>query len=254
MEEINLGELNTDEFQKALPKKYIVVDLDCLLDTRLPMACMLDPYGMNKMLMSKSYYKRKKDIFGNIPEIVFKKVYETRTKHLLETARPTLMIEFVREAFSDMAFDVSRLAYSFDVGIFINMYPYYLSMSDLDHFKVLFKNLYNDIEIQFINKSVPELTPEFLRKHAGMLIKYDALYWLEYHTSMLNIFKCHIFGIPIIAPMIGMGSVLKKDLNKEYFKTLRKHHSKVAGLEFLPACMFSFTEEPIDWRKVIETD
>lgn len=251
---INLGDINLGENKEGLSKKFLLVDLDCLFDTRLPMTCLIDPEGMNRMLGLKQYNKRKKDVFGNIPEALFKRIYETRTKHILEAAKPTPMIEFIKELYADMAFDVSRLAYHFDVGIFINMYPYNFDDSELDSFKVLFNRIYKNITIEFVNKSISELTPSFVRKHIGTMIKYDILYWLEYHTAMLNIFQNHIFGIPLIAPMIGAGSVLKKDINQEYFKLVRKNNSKVAHLEFLPVYMYSYSDEPVDWKKNLKDD
>lgn len=252
--EINLEELSLNQQTTDLPKKYLCVDLDCLFDTRLPMACLLDPYGMNRMLENKKYHNRKKDVLGNIPEITFKQIYQTRTKHILEIAKPTPMIDFVTEAYADMAYDVRRIAYDFDVGIFINMFPYDLNQSELDTFKLLFKRLYKDINIEFINKSIADLTPSFLKKHIGVLIKYDTLFWLEYHTSMLNIFQNHIFGITLIAPMLGMGPILKKDINPEHFKTLRKHNSKVASIEFLPIDLFSYTDKILDIDKIINSE
>ena len=38
---INLGDINLGENKEGLSKKFLLVDLDCLFDTRLPMACLI---------------------------------------------------------------------------------------------------------------------------------------------------------------------------------------------------------------------
>jgi len=218
----------------------LIVDLDCVLDTRLPVVFALHTPTALSGIEDSTYRKRIKDVFGNIPYSVFREYYNKRNKNVLKLATPTPMLELLGEYCLEAHSLVISEADILTPKIFVNTYPYDLNEDEsLILLKLFYSMLPVDMDIDIIHKSNKELTPEFVANNATTFIKYDIITWLEYHNSIGELAKHPLIDVSCIGPMIANGNKPTSELTQDDFDNVRAVFGPLTNLVLLQTRMFS---------------
>jgi len=218
----------------------ILVDLDSILDTRLPVVYALHKPTAEAIIKSGYYKRRAKDTFGNIAYSIFRDYYNIRNENILKLAAPTPMLELIKE----YCIEANTTSLIENLGatprLIVNVYPYDLLDSEK---KALLKLFHSEMpaqmDIDIIYKNIDEMDPKYILSMATTFIYYDMLEWLEYHTSVGNITDGSLLGISCIAPMLANGEVPTKELTQDHFDNLRAMFGPFTNLVILQPRMFS---------------
>jgi len=174
------------------PIKRILVELDCLLDTRLAVLNALSKVATTRITEDGSYWSRESDNFeeltqGVIRNAEFITAYAKRNKETLKRSRPTLITKLLHtisrevEAQKLSAPDVDSLK------IDVNVYPYKLTADEL---RVLSTAVmcYGGLETEVtsVSVSLAELTPLAIKKQWDGVILYDFDKWFTCNAELLN--------------------------------------------------------------------
>jgi len=218
----------------------ILVELDALFDTRLPLIYLISPTIAGSIAQDGSYFERVKDVFGYLSEDIFKPIYNNRNKKLLELATPTEMFTLVKE-YIITANHLNRSTGGEDpVILYVNIHPYNLSLEEQETMiDVIRDTISKDVIIKLVKMDTTELTPSWVEDNVGYLIMYHGLDWLEYHIANQNIAKTPLIGISLLIPTIVSYVINDNDITKELFTTMMKQMSTVIRLGFIKNSYFS---------------
>jgi len=225
------------------PVTNILVDIDSLMDTRLPTLYALHKQTAIDVTSDESYHKRIRDTFGVIPHTVFNRFYSDRNKNILKLATPTPMIELLREYCTTATESIVSETAGTIPTLYINTYPYEFNREEARNlvelfFKILCTNPMN-IELLYLNNE--ELTPQFVSTHMSTHVKYDMLVWLEYHNAIGALAKHPLTETTCVAPLIANGRKSSKDLTQEDFDNVRAMFGPMTNLVLLQSRIFSTT-------------
>ena len=203
----------------------IITDLDSIFDTRLPILSLLSGLTAEKMIDDGTYYKRKYDTFGIIPNKVFNSFYSKRNKLTLKYSLLTKLIPFINVIIPDILLDQGT---DDNLKLYINIYPYNLNIVETDMItKNIKKNLPANIDIELVMMNNTELTPVWIEKNKiGYMFMYHGLKWIEYHMNTCKLFKRPLIGTTIYVPdcfkmdIMNFDNILRTTLiDMEYVNT-----------------------------------
>jgi hypothetical protein len=186
---------------------HVLVDLDSIMDTRLPILYSIDENLAERTIKSGNYFKRYKDEFEYVTLDIFKPLYKDRTKNVLSLATPTAMLDTISDYCSEAILQNKVTGGDGKLIIYLNIYPYNLSHSEYDNLAKGLMYMIGDVEVKVVSMDKEELTPKWVDDNLAMLVLYDGLEWLEYHTAMLNIIKNPINNVALMVPATVIGNV-----------------------------------------------
>lgn len=227
----------------------LLVDLDCVLDTRLSTILYLTDLNKVGECLSHGYTTRPLDLYKGIDINLYKETYANRgtNKAILLEGLKTPIVNLI----NDYVIEISVKCYhSNDLlkpSIIINTYPYILTEDEnkvlLDVFITL-TGLKADIEL--IHKSNEELTPMYIKDKIALFIKYDFKDWLETHAANGNFKKviCPevvMYGPAIFYDRLPNETEIKayQDANTNFFKNLEDIVKPLINLKLLDIENFS---------------
>lgn len=237
--------MNNDHVRKVL------VEMDCLLDTRIATISLLNS-EVAKNLLFPEYRKRPTDNFekltkGLISDEDFKNKYYDRDVETLKVSNPTGVLRLLHEISNVVGAqrvtqpDVDHLV------VEINLHPYKLNKEEQE---VLVNSvgsyLYPETEIRIVSIENKDLTPERIRDSWDCLIIYDFDYWFTAHAEGLN-----ATPIPrnlMYAPALYIEEPSEDKFNRQnvdgvsLFSLLEMSLVANLNLEFLPVEVFSLLD------------
>jgi len=218
----------------------VMVDLDCLLDTRLPVLYYLAPDVAKTMLKDDSYRKRVIDRFGNIPDKLFRAYYRERSKNVLGLATPTPMVDLVIDYCQEAYYSATSASLNKIPTLYINTYPYNLNEEEsMNILELIYKLLPVNVNVDMVCMSHAELTPTFVDANVATIIKYDALEWLEYQSAIGNLAKMPLLRNCVIAPLLASANTPSASITQEAFEEVRSAFGPITNLVFIQSRIFS---------------
>ena len=218
----------------------LLVDLDSLFDTRLPVLMGISEAAAYNVLNSGYYYNRVKDEFDLIPASIFRTIYRYRTKGVLEYALPTHIFNVMASILDDIyRDDTKNVLNKDDKYLYINLYPYELSVNEKDILSSAIKQLIPPVNIKFINVSNVELTPKWIYNNVSSMIKYDLQDWVEWHVSDLSLLEQPILDVLCIGPTRLDDMMSKNTFKKEEVEQVNKVFALVADYQPISYKYFS---------------
>lgn len=161
----------------------LLIELDCLLDTRLTTL-----YSFGESVMQKAfgerYYTRNQDVFPGVDDTEFKSRYQGRTKRSLEGAMATGMVAFVIEFVRETLLQNSRTPHHLAPKLVINTYPYVLDSEEIENIVATFVTLTEqqcDVEVTYL--SIADLTPRYVKRNFSIVVMYEYYKWLEFYSE-----------------------------------------------------------------------
>lgn len=210
----------------------ILLDLDTLLDTRLPIYYALSTEVASDMLSKDLYHRRIEEGYGVVTKDIFDIFYRQRDKNVLEFATPTTMLDLLG-SYCVRTEELMEVTDSREpLTVYLNVYPYDLNLDEQEAFITMLKvKIPIDINVKVVSMSNKELTPEWVVDNLNTVIKYDALEWLNLQIATSEIFKSPLLSVNLIGPSIVKGVVIKNGLtNVELFQNLMSSAGSLISL------------------------
>ena len=218
----------------------VLIDLDSVLDTRLPILLALHEPTAKDVMRNDHYRKRIKDTFGNIPYAIFNRFYSKRSKDVLIMATPTPMLELLKEYCIEAYTSLEAESEDVIPTLIVNTYPYTLANDEkLRLLKLFSASMPVKINIDIVDMDNDELNPKYISDNVSAFIKYDMINWLEYHNSMGRLTKHPLLNTSCVAPMIANGNKPSKEITQDDFDNLRSMFGPLTNLVLLQSRVFS---------------
>jgi hypothetical protein len=196
-------------------EQAMLIELDCLLDTRLATIRRLSKEAAVQVLQN-GYHTRQADWFADVVDMdQYTRLYKARDIETLKLAQPTEGFRFVREMvklFRENAVETNS-PYSGKIKIVVNTYPYQLNaeMSEVigRALAVKFKAM---APVELVHLSPAELTPALVRARFCMLMLYEYDPWMSLHYNvdpsklteddMKRVLKSLLLDVTLFAPAV----------------------------------------------------
>lgn len=204
------------------------VALDVLLDTRF--GCLVTHYGSKTLDMTKDYFVREYERFGDLRSKEFLALYKKRDKKVLQNSVVTNFISILSDFIEDAEY---KSTYSPEITIpriVVNIFPYDLTEEEQKAIKVaMLVKLKKQVDISFVDIDTKKLTPQFVEKNYQIMAMYDYNTWLEQQALLGNVEKNPIRNVTLYAPKIYFDDTL----NPEDFKKFRKGRTVYDTIEVM---------------------
>lgn len=177
---------------KSEETKRFLVELDCLLDTRLGTLEHYSPPIAYTVYQNPDYFKRDWDNWeglskGGITNNKFWELYAQRDVEVLSKSRPTSILGFLGKITKEL--DMARITSPEveHIQVDVNVFPYELSETEKDQLRTLvFHYCALGTEVNVVSLSLKSITPQLLKERYDGLILYEFDNWFTHHVNTLN--------------------------------------------------------------------
>jgi hypothetical protein len=227
-------------------RKYIaiLVELDCLLDTR--MGILFDrnnPYNLDDYLKSKQYFSREEDSFPTMSREDYEKRWKTRDRSILKDSILTGVVQEIRDSCCQLTLLKMKTPETRDIKVMINIYPYKLGVVERN--KILLamdKSLNGMAELEIVEKSYDDITVDWVRNEIDYMWMYRWWEWLELKSDEFSKRSC--VNTTLFCPRLYMDkSVLDSKVRMDrdyYFKMLSEVSRMLIDLQFIDIEKYCF--------------
>jgi len=223
--------------------KNILIDIDSIMDTRLPMVYLLDNDLSSKIVKDGTYFSRYTNEFKHITRDIFESLYRDRDKSVLELATPTNILKLIRNYCEESYGMDSVLGSTGNMCVYINIFPYKLKSTEYELLKSGLGTLIGGVNIKVISMNIDELTPTWIDKNIRTMVMYDGMKWFERHISNLSLIKNPLLNVQLLAPaIVDMGNsnfINTIDDPEKLFSDVENNAKTLIDLHLLPAKDFS---------------
>lgn len=227
----------------------LLVDLDCLWDTRLGTVGILDS-SYAATLLNNEWRKRKTDQFREQSPTFkveqYEQAYAKRDIVTLQNSVRTKMAEYLNDLIVDDIKDQVAPEEMRRYALYINTAPYNLDADDCEIIKEAYMELVPMLhEIHFVKMTTDMLTPEVLRNgDYRAMFTYHPEIWFALHTDALV--KIRVPQCCMVCPELMVDVDWKKKLSKEELAQLAgwtpNSLMEMVSTEFLP-----IRRIPVEW-------
>lgn len=243
---------------KKRPKVGVYAPLDVLFDTRLATLQEVLPELVDKVL-AEGYLDRQFDEFLPITKDKFKFLYDNRNEETLLQAFPTMAVSNIREMCLKLVGQKIGSPYSSGAKLFVNVYPYKPTEDYIAKLlDVIVRHMGGLVDVEFINKSEEQLTPQYCKMNFEAMFMYDASVWLDTHAKNQNFKACKIPNIMLYIPCIYFGTKPDEQTLQQYkainmspFRKFEIECSPFIAVNVLDTQVFCI--DPVLFREGLET-
>ncbi len=239
--------------EKNIPYSTLLVELDCLLDTRISILSELDDNKLEEVI--KQYHNRDIDEFPYYSFDRFKELYDNRDKNILKNALVTPIMDLIIEFVNKTLLQIINSPHHFRPKVIINIYPYDLKEEEIKNIISLIVNKTQQrATIEVINKDIKNLTIGYIKNNISIMVMYKYFEWLEYHCNIKAFEKITCPEVTLFGPSIYFKPKQNNiDIKQDPIKSTEELASPLIGLKLLPISLFSFILPTIDKKKDITT-
>lgn len=226
--------------------KKLLVDMDCLLDTRIGTVSLLNEEAACKLL-SEKYSNRVFDDFEELTEGLvtneeFSKRWETRDKETLKASMMTNIMKLLVSLTSQYEKDMIETPFVKEFILYVNLHPYILTDAEIEIIKeAISVHCGINLKIRTIHLPLEKITPKKLKEDFDGFITYSFDNWLKIHSEALD--KTPIPRVTIFAPALCIKKPNKlEDIMVDgltVFEMLEIAYTARLHIEFLKANEFS---------------
>jgi hypothetical protein len=200
------------------PKKHgLLIDLDCLFDTRYTILNEMDPVAADDLLL-KGYYLRDRDEFPNMVLPEFREKYQKRDVNTLKNSLPTALLFRLGAIVGDYIVEFGKEGRLLNPELILNIYPYKLTPEEINTMVLCLKIHTNHmLPVRVINNNPLSITPAWLQDNVTFFYLYNWSEWITQHTATLA--SNRLDDVCLVAPSIMPLSI---DEGREQVKELEK--------------------------------
>ena len=209
-------------------KLGIYVELDALLDTRLSTIHGLGE-GKSLHVLKNGYFKRQTDVFDGIDKLEFDTAYQARDKTVLINAVVTNVIIYIKQLVIAATQQAITTPFTTGPKIYLNTWPYILTDEESDNIlKALVVSTNKSADVQLINVSREDMTPEYCKKNFSVMFMYTYGPWLDIQSK--NFEKDRCVSTTLLAPGIYFDRAPTED---ELYNLLQKGMHPLRQVELM---------------------
>lgn len=218
----------------------IYLDMDSLMDTRLPTILKHNREETLKMLMEEAYDKRIYDHYGFVGEPLFKKLYNERDNRTLESGSMTTVIALVRELVGKTLFEDRKSGGNLKIKIYLNLHPYTFNDKNKNVIEAYIRETMDvKMELEFLEESIYTLDATWFTKINAMFI-YHGLDWFDYNIANKSLKENPLPNLALFTPALVPHSViLKKEHLETFFNETSDSLSMFVKIFFVSIKFFS---------------
>lgn len=186
-------------------RQCILVELDCLLDTRLGTLIKLDESVATEVIKS-DYHLRESDRWNELVDIEvdqagYDYLYRSRDVDTLKLSKITSLLPVLSKMLADVCESSLSDIESEGVQLHINYHPYKLSDTDIEALKQALRyHLTLPVELSFVSIPMVGLMPSVVKDTYDGVIMYDIDGWLKKHQNAL--IECAMPTVIFMGPAI----------------------------------------------------
>lgn len=229
--------------EQVVEETNFLIELDCLLDTRLCVLDKLVKIENIKDYIIKDYHIRETDKFPNVSFSKYTTEYNKRNKSTLVGAMPTYMQTFVLDFAKNVIETSINTPFKRKPVLTVNIYPYVFTEEEE---VLLIKSLCiitgKICDIKLVSMTHEQITPRFVKDNISMMCMYRYDEWIELHSKNENFKKVTCPEVTLIGPMISF----KEEYNpmtatgENPFEAIEKYMSPLVNVLLFPIKMFCF--------------
>ena len=226
-----------------LPKQKILVDLDCLLDTRIGTVAMISEELATEVL-KKNYLKRVEDKFEGVDPEQYKQLYDNRNEDTLKMSTITTFLPVLRHLCHLILEEAVARPFHSGPEVVVNVFPYFMTDEVADAIKAAVMRWVGIMTPVSVCRIDPkEMSPSFCQDFT-LLVMYDPTVW--FNENLEQLLKKPIRDVALYTPLLLRNRVesdeeLKKlvDEYMEPFAALELVMKTVVDVQFLDSYYFS---------------
>lgn len=227
----------------------LLLDLDCLFDTRMGTLLDLDPEIAGHLSVS-AYRERLLDDYtaltqGRVTTEAFNARYATRNLDILQKSIITGIVPVLITYVEGLKERLFRGVDVTDINIDLNLHPYHLPGPLLESIKNCLLHLFPPyVKFGVGRYDTAKLTPAFFDTYYNGWVTYDLQKWLEIHHEQLLVKPLN--GMSVISPKLFMKEPGEFKTEDEVFKEADVHGlfemvmEDFLHIEHLPVSDFCF--------------
>lgn len=167
-----------------LPKQKILIELDCLLDTRIGTVARISN-DLAIGALKQNYHKRIEDKFPDVDMVLYKDLYDNRNEETLKVSTITTFLPLLKHLCSLITEEAISRPFHSGPEVIINIYPYQLSSEVTEAIQAAvmrWVGIMTPISIRRINPK--EMSPSFCQDFS-LLVMYDPTIWFNENLEAL---------------------------------------------------------------------
>ncbi len=236
------------------PLSIVLVELDALLDTRLPTLGKISSTSAVACANDNRYFERVQDDFSEICGIgkeAFRQVYAHRDAETVENAIITEIPFVLNELVCKLEMESIDTPFLSGVGVEVNIWPYTFEPETQDAIALaVMARCGRETEVICVRKSPAELTPSYIRSRYSGLILYNFRDWMA--VQLENFKTVKMPAVSVLAPALYYETVPDKNAFAEdglsphitAFQLAEVGCVELFALSLLPAANFSMARLP----------
>lgn len=235
-------------------ESIVLVELDALLDTRLPTMGSISPEAAVEASKDERYFNRLIDDFTEINGIgkdAFREAYRRRNAEIVHASVITEIPFILHELVLNLEKEKRDTPFVSRVKVEVNIYPYEFDEEECDLIALaVMSRCGHETEVKCVRISPQELTPTICKSRYSGLILYNFRDWMEHHLEGFKQVKMP--RVSVMAPALYYDEVPKDDAfvgdgiaeHINAFQLSEVGCIELFALSLLPACNFSMARIP----------
>jgi len=168
-------------------ESIILVELDALLDTRLPTMGLISPQAAIDASQDERYFNRLIDDFTEVNGIgkdAFRQVYAKRDADVVRASVITEIPFILHELVLNLEAEARDTPFVSRVKVEVNIFPYEFDEEEKDLIALAVMSRCGiETEVRCVRIAPQHLTPQFCKGRYSGLILYNFRDWMEHHLE-----------------------------------------------------------------------
>lgn len=186
------------------PESVVYVELDALLDTRLPTMGLISPSAAVEASRDDRYFDRVIDDFEEINGITkeaFRQLYAKRDAEVVKSAVITEIPFILDELVLKLERETIDTPFLDRVKVEVNIYPYEFDAEEKDLIALaVMARAGIETEVRCVRIPPQILTPKFCKERYSGLIIYNFRSWMEHHLEAFK--ETKMPTVSVLAPAL----------------------------------------------------
>lgn len=174
-------------------EKFILINLDCLLDTRQGTLLTISPEVAYEITSKEDYHARESDEFisekyGALSTELFEKVKEQYKHEIIFKSIKTKMYLFLQELIEGYVKLALTTPHASTITLEVNLHPYQFTETQVEYLmKALIAHLGNAAAISIVNFDINTLPLKAIAEKYESIITYNPVSWLNHRHNELKV-------------------------------------------------------------------
>ncbi len=229
-----------------LQKQKILIELDCLLDTRIGTIAMMGD-ELATQVLNNGYHTREEDWFEGIDNDKFKELYARRDIETLKYSTITTFLPLLKHLCNLIYEEAISRPYHSGPEVYVNIYPYYMTGDTANYISSAIKHwVGSTADIHIVRTEPKDMVPRFCKEYA-LIVMYNPTEWFNLHVP--EMIRNHLRDITLYIPQIYQN---KKPSEQELSKIENETINPFIALEIIMKTLIDVTLLDVSFFSIID--